>query len=642
MFTTRSHTPARASRRTGLSRVAPRLEVLEDRNLLSASLIGNLVNFGDSLSDAGNFSLATGGALPPSPPYVGGHFSNGPIWADTLAEYLGAAPVQPSLAGGLDYAFGGAQATGHAAFAPYNAIPNVQEQVAMYLAAHQADLKPSDLFTVWAGANDFFFSADVGAVVNPAVPAQAVADAVKTLITAKADGARQFLVADMPMLGQTPFFQDLPAGPVKDAEVAGANAWSAGFNFSLSQDLQQLRATYGVTILEVNVAQDMQQAIDQHQINGITNWTDPVGPTNALGLVTSVSPGVNPDHYLFWDSVHPTTKGHQILGRDFAAVVYAALGQNTLTVDTTADDVDPTDGKLSLREMLNLANTMGGQQSIVFDLGQGSQEIKLNGSELAVRDDVTVRGPSQGPLAIDGQGASRLFSVDAGVSATFSNLVFRDGAADQGGAIQNAGRLTIWDSQFVSNMATGVNGVGMGGAIYNGPGATLDVHDSVFLSNQASSSGGLSAGGAIANDGAGANATVDGSLFLFNQAVGGRQSLGGGLANLNGAALTVSNSVIAWNSAVGGDRLADGAGGDALGGGIYNGPASSLDLRQSILLGNTAQGGTGTSWSRNGKGLGGGVYLAAGGSALKQATWIVGNFASTSGNDVFGDFSSVC
>jgi outer membrane lipase/esterase len=611
--------------------------VLEDRNLLSASLIGNLVNFGDSLSDAGNLSLATGGAIPASPPYVGGHFTNGPIWADTLAEYLGAAAVTPSLAGGLDYAFGGAQATGHAPFAPYNTIPNVQEQVAMYLAAHQAEMKPSDLFTIWAGANDFFFSADVGAVVNPAVPAQAVADAVKTLITAKAGGAQQFLVADMPMLGQTPFFQDLPDGPVKQAEVAGANAWSVGFNSFLSQDLQQLRATYGVTILQMNVAQDVQQAIDQHQINGITNWTDPVGPTNALGLVTSVSPGVNPDQYLFWDTVHPTTKGHQILGRDFAAVVYAALGQNTLTVDTTTDDVDPTDGKLSLREMLNLANTMGGPQSIVFDLGLGSHVIKLNGSELAVRDDVTVQGPSQCVLALDGQGASRIVSIDPGVAATFSNLVFRNGAAGQGGAIQNAGRLTIWDSWFVCNKATGANGVGMGGAIYNGPGATLDVYDSVFLSNQASGSG-LSAGGAIANDGAGATASVEDSLFLFNQAVGGRQSLGGGLANLNGGVLTVLDSIIALNSAIGGDRFSDGSGGDALGGGIYDGPGSGLDLRRSIIVGNTAQGGAGTTRCRNGKGQGGGVYLAAGSNAHSQSNFIGMNSASTSGDNVFGNF----
>ena len=40
------------------------LEALEDRTVLSGGLVGNLVIFGDSLSDTGNAALATGGALP--------------------------------------------------------------------------------------------------------------------------------------------------------------------------------------------------------------------------------------------------------------------------------------------------------------------------------------------------------------------------------------------------------------------------------------------------------------------------------------------------------------------------------------------------------------------------------------------------
>ena len=36
--------------------------------------------FGDSLSEAGNFSVATGGALPPAPLYFNGRFSDGAIW----------------------------------------------------------------------------------------------------------------------------------------------------------------------------------------------------------------------------------------------------------------------------------------------------------------------------------------------------------------------------------------------------------------------------------------------------------------------------------------------------------------------------------------------------------------------------------
>ncbi|MGA8585092.1 MAG: hypothetical protein WB715_14880 [Roseiarcus sp.] len=48
-------------------------------NIGSASAYTALFAFGDSLSDAGNAFIATGGATPPFP-YIGGHFSNGPTW----------------------------------------------------------------------------------------------------------------------------------------------------------------------------------------------------------------------------------------------------------------------------------------------------------------------------------------------------------------------------------------------------------------------------------------------------------------------------------------------------------------------------------------------------------------------------------
>src|SRR3984957_13841874 len=60
---------------------------------------------GDSLSDVGNVYIATKGTKPASP-YVGGQFSNGPIWVQDLAARLGLPALTPSLAGGSDYAFG--------------------------------------------------------------------------------------------------------------------------------------------------------------------------------------------------------------------------------------------------------------------------------------------------------------------------------------------------------------------------------------------------------------------------------------------------------------------------------------------------------------------------------------------------------
>src|SRR5262249_22192134 len=65
----------------------------------SAAAYSQLIIFGDSLSDTGNAFLGTGQTIPPSPPYFQGHFSNGPVWVERLAEALDL-DASPFLAGG--------------------------------------------------------------------------------------------------------------------------------------------------------------------------------------------------------------------------------------------------------------------------------------------------------------------------------------------------------------------------------------------------------------------------------------------------------------------------------------------------------------------------------------------------------------
>ncbi len=73
-----------------------------------ASAYTALFAFGDSLSDAGNVFISDKGTSPLFP-YFDGHSSNGPTWVEDLSVRLGLGPLTPSLAGGNDYAFGGAE-----------------------------------------------------------------------------------------------------------------------------------------------------------------------------------------------------------------------------------------------------------------------------------------------------------------------------------------------------------------------------------------------------------------------------------------------------------------------------------------------------------------------------------------------------
>ncbi len=62
--------------------------------------------FGDSLSETGNFYLATGGALPPSPLYFAARFSNGKAWVEHFAKAIREPVPTPSLIAGTNFAHG--------------------------------------------------------------------------------------------------------------------------------------------------------------------------------------------------------------------------------------------------------------------------------------------------------------------------------------------------------------------------------------------------------------------------------------------------------------------------------------------------------------------------------------------------------
>ena len=183
--------------------------------------ITGIVSFGDSLSDVGNDFIASGGTQPsPAADYSNGRFTNGGNWLDYLAHDLGVVACC-RLAGGSDYAFGGASTgSGTTTYVPGQAVPNVDTQIAVYLSTHTPT--SGELFTIWAGANNLL----IGNQTNPLVPAQDIANEITTLAAA---GAKQFLVPDLPLLGQIPAASGFTA-----AQQQALNAWSIGFNQGLS------------------------------------------------------------------------------------------------------------------------------------------------------------------------------------------------------------------------------------------------------------------------------------------------------------------------------------------------------------------------------------------------------------------------
>jgi len=278
-----------------------------------ANPISTIYAFGDSLSDAGNIKAVFGY---PSAPYVNGHFTNGQVWVQDLAASLGLAPLSASLAGGNDFAVGGAQS----GTSPVHtaSVGDLPWQLDAFHAVHAA-ADPNALYTLWIGGDD----ARAILASNPSSNQAAidVATSVGNIDSAIARlagyGAKNFLVVTVPDLGKTP--EAISTGPFG---VAVASALAASFdnllvNGSTVAGIPSLSGLATLDSLNLKVL-DSYSLIDgivaQPAPFGFTDVTDPclVGAVNFAGGTVCA----NPNQFLFWDYIHPTATGHAIVAAD--------------------------------------------------------------------------------------------------------------------------------------------------------------------------------------------------------------------------------------------------------------------------------------------------------------------------------------
>jgi phospholipase/lecithinase/hemolysin len=284
-----------------------------------AGSISAIYSFGDSLSDAGNAYIATGGAEPGAP-YKNGEFSNGPVWVQDLAKSLGLPPVTASLAGGptgTDYAVGGA-ISGNLPFLSAGA-GDLPSQLAAFHATNPV-ANPNGLYTLWIGSNDLAdILATAPSTAQAALDVKAVITNIDTAIaTLAGEGAKDFLVLTVPDLGKTP--GAIATGPLG---VAAASALSAEFDLGLESSLTGVP---GVKVLDTYSLIDT--IVADPAAFGFTDVTDPclTGEVKYAGG----TPCSNPNQYLFWDELHPTAAGHTIVAD--AAFQFLAPEPATLTM----------------------------------------------------------------------------------------------------------------------------------------------------------------------------------------------------------------------------------------------------------------------------------------------------------------------
>jgi phospholipase/lecithinase/hemolysin len=300
---------------TQLRRFAlPLILLLSSPAISHAQGYKHIVVFGDSLSDTGNdahLANAAYGFYFPGPifDYTAGRFTDGydtvpaaqnykGVWVEQLATMFPHKPaVIDSLDGGQDYAYGFAFTGGGKTVFDFSVyvitIDNVDLQITHYLATNPK-IDDKTLFVVWAGANDVLNATSTTDIVNAGI--NQAAD-VERLISA---GATQIMVPNLPPLGAIPRLNTL--GPIS-TEVTQL---SELYNGTLASGLKIVRdANSGkhLRIYPVDIFALFNNIIASPTSYGLADVTD-----SSQGNYT-----VNPDSFLFWDGLHPTTHGHNIV-----------------------------------------------------------------------------------------------------------------------------------------------------------------------------------------------------------------------------------------------------------------------------------------------------------------------------------------
>jgi outer membrane lipase/esterase len=333
---------------------------------LHAGTYSAVVAFGDSLTDTGNKYVATGLANTPpydlldayrvpDGPYTRGglHHSNGAIWIEQLSRPLGlAGSTRPALrtpGEASNYAYGGARARAGSpepelvaqGCLEQNSNMHFPEQVSTFLADANYSAPADALYVVFVGGNDIVDAVralpcdPTGLTSVQVIMGGALTSLQDQIVNLYLAGARNFLVANSPDLGLAPAFNP----PLNIPQAAGyASCFSLLYNFGtlpgspvppacgfppgipglvdVVAGLQSSPMLPGIGITTMDIYSKFVQLVmaplEEEPQNGTDTCVMPNEPPYACK---------DPDNYVFWDGIHPTTETHSII----RAVAEAAL-----------------------------------------------------------------------------------------------------------------------------------------------------------------------------------------------------------------------------------------------------------------------------------------------------------------------------
>lgn len=316
------------------------------------------VNFGDSLSDAGNFPdlgsplrgiLPTGGLRftnRTGPNYLADNTEYaGQVATQLLASQLGlqslpSTPLLPELVtgnpDGTNYAVGGYRTDQILDSLVGNSTVTAGSlsRTRLGYLVENPRVNPNGLYYLNGGANDIF-----QLQTRPVTMAQAAGNIVAAVGALQTAGARYIVISDLPDVGNT------PAGTAQ-GNGALLNGLSDSFNAELAAGLQAQGGNYvllNTRLLLTEVRVDLAGFGFDPAINQTSVCFDGgncvLDPTYGRGTV-----GADPNRLLFNDAVHPTTAVHQ-LSADYIYSILSAPAEVSLL---------PEMGRSALRNHLQM------------------------------------------------------------------------------------------------------------------------------------------------------------------------------------------------------------------------------------------------------------------------------------------------
>ncbi|PTR27337.1 thermolabile hemolysin [Luteibacter sp. OK325] len=272
-------------------------EIWYNGDLAKGKPIERIVSFGDSLSDTGNMFNESQWKLPGASWYLG-RFSNGPTWIEHLAARTGLALN--------NWAIGGAQTKD----AKFGIIHGVGRQIDGFFnyAAKAKGYDPSrTLFTFLISGNDF---------VNDTKTAPKIVEDQELALRRLVDhGARKILVVNLPDISVAPVFR---LGRTDAGTILGKVEY---YNHHIAQVVERVNATTPAEVRLVNARAYFDDVLKAPGRFGIANTKDSCLAIDSPSSTSYIKAQkrrpdcTDPSKYVFWDTLHPTTRVHELMAQ---------------------------------------------------------------------------------------------------------------------------------------------------------------------------------------------------------------------------------------------------------------------------------------------------------------------------------------